>query len=423
MRRKRLNIAAGVALPIALLAGSTSAAHATSPASGRKSPAVIGAVFPLTGVHAPTGTALLDGIELAASVINKEGGVLGHPLKVDPFNTNADPVDAVTAVRQLLAVDNPSVVIGFSGSDYEQALPLVNQAKVVSFIDVGDPVLDHVTNMPYMFRAVPSDALTGTAMAYWAWHQHYTRIAMVFDADTASQTIVPSVETTARKLHIQVVASNSSDLPTGSPSYQTQVRAVLAGKPQAILTQVVENDAGTFFSELQSLGGGNLPVVGSDATATAAFSQAFGATQAREHLVSVEPGVGVGGRLGHAFVVAFTKMFHTPPRSLSSSDYDATIVAALAMDAAHSTDPRVYQRYVMKVTTPGRGVTDVNSYRQGEQLLAAGKRIKYVGLSSSMTFSKYHSLAVTYDVVKTDASGNVTVVGTIPDAKLTPLLG
>lgn len=388
--------------------GGQSSSNSTS-----NQPINVGAMFPLTGPHGPAGQAFLAGIQLAAIQINNAGGVMGRKLNVVPKNTNGDPVDAVTAVRQMLAADNPSVVIGFSGGDYQDALPILNQAKVVTLTDVGDPVLDHQV-MPYSFRAVPSDALEGTAMAWWASHEGWNRVALVFDADTASQTLVPSIQAAASSLPLTIVASNSSDLPTGTPSYQTQVQAIIATHPQAVLTQVVENDAGTFYSEWRNLGGGSIPVIGSDTTSTGAWVKAFGSAQAQNELVSVVPSTSTSAA-GAQFVAAYTSQFNSPPRSLSANDYDALIVASLAMIAAHSTDPSVYYRSIPAVTTPGPGVTVVTSFSDGAKLLAAGKKIKYEGISSPMTFDPtYHTLAVPFQAVKTNDQGGITVIGEIP---------
>ena len=60
----------------------------------------------------------------------------------------------------------------------------------------------------------------------------------------------------------------------------------------------------------------------------------------------------------------------------SMTDYDAVNVMALAMLAAHSTSPAVFDKDVMTVTTPGAGKTVVTSFAAGKAALAAGKQIQ-----------------------------------------------
>jgi hypothetical protein len=97
-------------------------------------------------------------------------------------------------------------------------------------------------------------------------------------------------------------------------------------------------------------------------------------------------------------------------------------VAALAMDAAKSTDPNVYYKYVLDVTTPGPGVTNVYTYQQGETLLAQGKKIKYVGVGSPMTYNQFHRVTATFAAEQLQPSGTVTLIQNIPADSLQPLL-
>lgn len=405
-------------------AGSAAGANATAAPNGSSaagspsgSPVVFGVLEALTGPHAPAGTAWLDGAEAAAKEINDAGGVLGRPVKIVSENEGGDPVDAVTVSRRMLAVDSPAVIIGLAGTAYPTALPIIAQSKMVIFADVGDPALDNQTD-PYVFRAVPSDALTGTAMAWLAHHDGYHNVALVFDAAAGAQTLVPSIKAAAPQFGLTFVNSNSSDLPEQAPSYQTAVQQIIAAKPDALLLQLDPGGAGTFFQELIAQGGGNIPVIGSDSTSTAEWVKAIGATEAQKELTSVVAATGLTGTAGQQFTTLFQQLFSSPPRTLSGNNYDAAIVAALAMDAAHSTDPTVYVSYIPKVTTPGSGVTVVTTYAQGVQALNAGKIIKYTGISSPMDFNSYHAITSDYQAVKTTADGSVQVLMTIPATEL-----
>ena len=77
-------------------------------------PINVGVTAGFSGTNVIYGTPLLDGATVAANYVNNNGGILGRNLNVIPVNTASDPVDAVTAVRQMLAVDNVSVTIGLA---------------------------------------------------------------------------------------------------------------------------------------------------------------------------------------------------------------------------------------------------------------------------------------------------------------------
>jgi branched-chain amino acid transport system substrate-binding protein len=410
---------------LAIAAAATLAACASSTGGGSGGSAGtvnVAVLLPLTGAHAPFGTALADGAETAAYVINQAGGVSGKKVKIIAESTGGDPIDAVTLTRAVLAEDHPSMFIAFGGSDYPEALPIAAGAHVVVFADVGDPALDKQTD-PYVYRAVPSDSLTGTAMAWWAHHEGYQRVALVFDAASGAQTLVPPIQAAAKRLGFQIVATRSTDLAESAPSYETTVREIISAHPQALLLQLEPAGAGTFFHELDALGGQNMPVIGSDSTSTAEWVAAIGAAAAQRQLTSVVAATGsLTGAPGQQFSSAFQHLFHAAPRSLSDSDYDAMIVGALAMDAARSTDPAKFRPYIDAVTTAGAGHVPVYTYAQGLQELKRGKQIDYVGLSSPWQFNQYHAITATYDAVKTAPNGNVQLIGTISANQLATVI-
>jgi len=81
--------------------------------------------------------------------------------------------------------------------------------------------------------------------------------------------------------------------------------------------------------------------------------------------------------LASASQVPKPSQWSTDPYSMT--DYDAVNVMALAMLAAKSTSPAVFNKDIMTVTAPGSGKTVVTSFAAGKAALAAGKQIQYVG--------------------------------------------
>jgi ABC-type branched-subunit amino acid transport system substrate-binding protein len=273
--------------------------------------------------------------------------------------------------------------------------------------------------MPYIFSTAPSDAATGAAMAYYASTKHYRRIALVFDTSQGSQQLLPSLKRAASILGIKVVAQPT--LPLGTVSYQSEVQQVLSANPQAILAQLATPQAaGPFFAEVQRAGGGSIPVVGSDVMSDPAIVQAMGATEAQQ-LVSTTAGLSTGP--GHSyFLTKYHKYIGKTITYLAAPFYDGVTVAALAMIAAHSTKPTVFVKYILRVTTPGKGVTNVYNFATGAKLLKEGKKIKYVGVATPMTFNKYHRVSGDYTVVQPSISGQLTTVAQLSGVQLQRLL-
>ena len=234
-------------------------------------------------------------------------------------------------------------------------------------------------------------------MVRYAQLKGYKRIAVVFDEESNAQTLVPAIQAAAKKAGIKIVAEPA--LPVGVPSYENEVQQVASAKPQAILTQVAPNTAGTFFPELAQTGFPSVPLIGSDSTLEPQFVTAAQSIGLEKHLVSVEAYSTIASTGGRIFIAGFKKLFNTTNYNVRSTyAYDGLTAAALAMTMAHSTVPSVYVKDIPLVTTPGPGITDVYSYAQGVKLLKAGKRIKYVGVGSNMTYNHFHRVSGPYEV-------------------------
>jgi ABC-type branched-subunit amino acid transport system substrate-binding protein len=75
-------------------------------------PVNIGVLGGFTGTTLTYGTALFEGTTIAANLIDQNGGIMNRQIHLIPINTASDPVDAVTAVRKMLAFDNVSGATG-----------------------------------------------------------------------------------------------------------------------------------------------------------------------------------------------------------------------------------------------------------------------------------------------------------------------
>lgn len=385
------------------------------------SPVTFGVITGETGPYTFIGKTFVTGATAAAKVINRAGGVLGRPVKIVSMNDSFDPVDALLDVKQMVAVDHVSVVLGLAAPDWPDAFPYLMSAHMVNFSRIAVPSFAN-KRYEYEFHTMPLDSVTGTGMAYYASLKHYSKIAVVLDSSEGAQTLKTPILTTAKKLHLAIVADVT--LPATAGTLVAQVRQVIDSHPDAILFQEsTTSGAGLFLSELQQQGGGNIPIVGSDLTAAASYVKAAGAAYYAREVVSIVAALPSNNAGTTVFDSTYEKLYHKPPENAAPSMYDGAIAAALAMDAAHSTNPTRYVHFVRKVTTPGPGITTVYTYSKGYKLLKEHKRIKYYGVSGPFTFSRYHTVVAPYEAVKTTASGTETVLLRLPGTELNKLDG
>jgi len=395
-----------VALAVCIAsAASASTASARRPArapekksSGSK--LVEAVVTAFTGPESFIGGVLTAGTYPAVYEINADGGVFGHDFSVDTVDTRGDPADALPLVERFLgATSNIAGIVGTDGATANQLLPVFNSHKITITSDVGSSNFDH-TNLKYFWRLIAPDPVNGLAMAEWAKHKGYTRVAFVFGTDTTAQTDLPGIQYGVKHLHLNVVANIS--LQPDQPSYQSDAAELLAAKPQVVFTEEDETTAGTFFGDVSQLGTVP-PLIGDSGTIESgwlsAVSSAIGSSTF-EHdytgLTSQPPPVTAAHRAWVNALNHSTKQVKNPVSQwynepYAEASYDGVIMQALAMLKAGSTKPAVYNKYMEAVTEPGKGKVKVYNFAAGKAALSKGKRIEYIGVSGAVSFNKWHN--------------------------------
>jgi branched-chain amino acid transport system substrate-binding protein len=416
--------AAAVAGLLGLAAAGCGAAGST--ASGGKSALVMAGVVAFTGSSDFEAQSNEGGLYPAIYAINRAGGVLGHQLVYKAIDTKADPADALPAVQQALATTSNLVLV--AGPDTASApaiVPVLNGAKIPMTAVAGESAYDR-NKLPYFWRLFPPDSANGTAMALWAKRKGYTRVATVFGTDSGAQGDLPGVIASLKALHIQI--AGQTNLTPDQPSYESSVRQVMATHPQVIMTESDATTAATFFGELKQLGG-LVPVVGTEATFTAPWLKAVRGTlgssfQKYYTALITAPSSTSAAVTAYRQAVTAVKAKEPAPWSsylsnpFSITYYDGVVVAALAMNAAHSTSPPVFNRFIPLVANPGRGKTVVYTYAQGVAALRAGKKIQYLGATGLINFNQYHNSFGNQEAVASSGSSQPIPLGEVSASQI-----
>lgn len=415
------------ALGILIAACGSSAASSTSSSvsnggAPKGSPLVVAGVIAITGSSSFEGSNQAGGVYPAIYSINKAGGVLGHQLVYKGVDTRGDPADALPAVQQMLATTkNLVLVTGPGTASAPTIVPVLNKAKIPMNAVAGESAFNTTTD-PYFWRLFPPDSANGTAMALWAHQKGYTRVATVFGTDSGSQGDLPGVLASLKALHMKLV--KEINITPDQPSYLSSVRQLISAKPQVIMTESDGTSAGTFFGELKQLGG-IAPIIGTEATFTTpwltAVKGALGTTDFTKYYTGMitEPGKTTAAVTTFQASLKATKSKVPPPwqsymsNPFSQTYYDGVIATALAMNAAHSTNPAVFNSYISKVTNPGPGKTVVYTYAQGVAALKAGKQIQYYGATGVIDFNKYHNSDGNQEAVQSSASFSPISLGVV----------
>lgn len=415
-RKRRLaGVSAGFMASLMLVAGI--ADGGTAGASSKqhfKGTVHYAAVAPLTGSYASIGIPILDGSKAAAYFINKDGGILGKKLVIDPVDDKGDPADAVTALQSEIALNHPAALIGPTTLVIHGVEPIFTRDKILDGWNGGTPAFVHQTNK-YLWRCNPSDTQQTTAMAAYAKAKGYKTAGLLFTSAPAVQSFEPLVKNAFEKVGGKIVSTET--VAPGLSTYSSEATALMAAHPQVIFTQMTPPSAAVFFKNLQQQNLLNVPIVGSTEMATPTITQAIGGTLSKTHVVSVEGSTALSGA-GKAFAKAYKKVNGHPVQTGANFAYDCVIDFALASAKAKSVNSTKVIKNIDKVSNPpGKKVT---TYAQGIKLLKKGKKINYTGVSGPLDFNKYHNVNGPWSVVRSNGTntGAVTVLQTISVAQI-----
>ncbi len=430
MRKRRLAVGAIIAASIAAAGCSSASSSGTTGAGGTASgsagtsgsgagtyPLTAGVLHAFTGQNAFFGLNATNSCKAAAVQINAAGGIMGHPLNCANYDTKGDPADAVPVTnRMLVSASHLVMVVGPDGSDIPSVLPVLEQAKVPELNTVGDPRYDSQTS-PDFWRLTPSDSTQAPALAFYTHQQGYTKIAEVFTNDLSAQTTTTPFQSTFSKLGGTILKAET--ITPDTSSYETEVAAILATHPQAIVGEMDAQTAATFLSEVRQQNGSLIPVIMTQRAIQGdwepAVGPAVGTANVATYVKAIAPALQATGTAFNAFASALTSVKANQFQAKNpfvAATYDGIVALALAMDASKSVDPHTFTAYIPKVTDAASGATVVSTYAQGVAALKAGKTIQYVGAAGPMVFNQYGTANRPYAPWTYSATAHNWIMGT-----------
>lgn len=404
---------------------SSSSGQGSNPAQS-KGPLQIAIFESFSGANAAYGPEAAAGCYPAIRLINADGGVLGHQLTCVPVDSKGDPADAVPAANKLIASSSSLVGSLGVGSDVATAvMPLFEQAKIPVFSTSGQASFDKST-FQYFWRNLAPDDAQGYAMAIAVHKLGFTKAAAVFGNDIAAQGTAPTAIKGIRKLGINLVANQALTLDQGS--YRSEVQQLATGGAQVIVSEADPQTSATYLSEL-SQQGRLLPMVTDTVSQEPSWIKAVAGAIGRSELSKLDtivipyaPMSSTAYKTYTASLLASKAHVSQPAQwnadLYSVADYDATVIMALAMIAAHSTSPSVYNSFIIKVTAPSPNAMVVHTFAAGKAALQAGKQIQYIGASGPSVFNRYHNSGGGFEMIRLTPSGKTVLVGPITAAEV-----
>ena len=328
--RARLRCRVAVAM-IALAAGiaAGSAARAAEPAYG------IDVVLPVTGTASFLGQAGQQALRLAETLVNRQGGIDGRPVRFRIHDDETSPQVAVQLASGLIAA-HPPIILGSSVTAMCNAMAaLMRDGPVMYCYSPGI----HPEAGSYIFSATaPTDGLLATMVRYFR-RRGWTRLALIVTTDATGQDgerafdqalAAPDLRDVTLVEHIRFTPSDVS--------IAAQVERIKAAQPQAVIAWTTGTPMGTVLKGFIQAGIA-VPLGSSTGNMSYAFMRRYAAVLPKELYFSGNQGTarGEGLRLDPRVVAAkrtYYDLFREAglvPDTGDEVTWDATMIAVAAL--------------------------------------------------------------------------------------------
>ena len=334
----------------------------------------VGSLLPATGDLAALGPPEFAGVDLAVKDINEAGGVLGKDVKdVDADSGDGTPKIAPGSVDKLLNGKSDVIIGAASSSVSLSVIDKIINAGVVMFSPANtSTAFDTYDDKGMYFRTAPSDVLQGNVLGNLVLQDGAKSVAILARQEAYGEALADNVEKTIKDQGGTVSAKVLYSVD--ATSYTSEVQKIKDAKPDAIVL-ISFNEATKIVPEFESAGIGpkDLQTYFVDGN-TADYSKDF-PKGTLDGVKATYP----GAQLKDDFK---KRMLEVDPKlkefTYGPESYDATVMTALAAEAAKNDSGEAIASELIKVSRDGEECT---TFADCVALIKDGTDIDYNGVS------------------------------------------
>ncbi|WP_137286364.1 ABC transporter substrate-binding protein [Halorussus salinisoli] len=335
------------------------------------------------------------GMNLALDRVNEAGLKDGGELEVSLEDTASAPQTGVSAAQKLVNQEGVPLLIGAVSSGVTVAIArsvtIPNQVVQVSPHSTS-PQITTLDDDGYVLRTAPSDAFQGAAMAQLALDEGIESAAVILvnnDYGRGFADVLKSRFEAGGGTITNMVPYNS-----GEASYRPQLNQASQGDPEAIMFVAYPESFTTMARQAFEMGlKDQVQYVGAESTLAEPIKENVPA-RALNGMIGTTPSAPTESDAWESFVSAFRDRHDTEPSVWAAYSYDATMLSALAIEAADEFDSSALRETIYPVSRP-EGET-VSSFETAKQALQNGDQIDYSGVSGSIDLNEDGDVPGTY---------------------------
>jgi ABC-type branched-subunit amino acid transport system substrate-binding protein len=357
--------AAGIAAPVAVRAqaGTTD----------------LGVLTPLTGAGSFDGPRMLKAMQAVTDEINRNGGLLGKPIRLVVEDTETNPEAAVRAAHKLVDVDKVPVIMGTWASAVTTAVaPVCWESKTFLTTVSGADSITHLPHQGYLIRTQPNNQLQATKHAEFIIRHGARRVFIMAIQAPFAEPTRHWLTTTLEPKGVQVVGSLVYD--KDKTSYRSEADEALNAKPDFLYLNGYAPDVAVILRDLYR--------AGYDGTR---FCQSYALTEksvqqlpheVTQDVITVQPSADLDSP---AYAACVKRLGIAAPDSYEAQATDWISIVSLTIAKAGQANGTAIRDTVRQITNSDAG--KVYTAVEGLPLIKAGKAVKYSGASGPCAFT------------------------------------
>jgi branched-chain amino acid transport system substrate-binding protein len=234
-----------------------------SPAADQ-APYVISAVLSQTGPAAFIGSSETKTLSLIESVVNRQGGIRGRPIKFDIGDDQSNPLLSTQLVSKIAAGKAPFIVgPGFVATCLSSMAFLVENGPLSYCLAPG---IRPPAN-GYVFSSGPDGDQTTLVMVRWLRLKGWKRVAVISTTDASGQSFDHGVQfAMLQPENKDVTLVAAEHMNPGDISANAQMVRIKNAKPDAVLVLATGTPWGTMMRGASDIGL-SVPIVGGNGNA------------------------------------------------------------------------------------------------------------------------------------------------------------
>ncbi len=315
------------------------------------------------------------GKDIALADVN-ETGVLGGDLEISVEDTQSDSGSGVSAAQKLVNQDGVPLLIGAVSSGVSLSIhKSVIQGTDVTQISQNSTSPD-LSDFPDLLRMSPTGAAQASALAEIIANDGYSNVAVTHLTNAYGKGVADAFDSSfdgdAELFPHDQDKSSYSNVITSMADYGADAWLFVTYQPE--FTKMTQEAYDGGHTE-------NVAFYGSDSVKGPEVLEQT-PEGSLEGMKLVAPSAAVDQDNYQQFAQTFNDKHDKEPTAWSAYAYDAVVTAAIAVEAAGSTDPADIKAEARGVTAPGG--TEVHSYAEAVEALGddgSASDVDYQGVS------------------------------------------